>query len=266
MTSLTSSSSVSASQHSSHLSGSREIRWGMFLLGGTLAIGLVLASQSLGSSIARIYDTAAPIDVRGVASRAVTSDRASWSANIIARAKTLPEAYEAQRLATAALTTMLATTPLANDTIEASEITTRVIYQRNEKGVETTAVEMYVFSQRVRVLSNNVDAIADIARNCTSLIKEGIEIESGSPSFWVSSLEQLKLTLLKEATENAAERARLLAAGSSKGVGNLLSASQGVFQIVPEGSTDVSDSGYSDTSTIRKNVRATVSLTYAIAQ
>jgi hypothetical protein len=76
----------------------------------------------------------------------------------------------------------------------------------------------------------------------------------------------LKLTLLKEATENAAERARLLAAGSSKGVGNLLSASQGVFQIVPEGSTDVSDSGYSDTSTIRKNVRATVSLTYAIAQ
>ena len=245
---------------------SHGIGWGMFLLGGSLAVGLVLASQSLGNAIAHFNDTAAPIDVRGVAARDVISDRASWNATIFARGKTLPEAFEIQQRSTAALTTVLTASVLAKDTIEISEIDTTRIYQKTADGKDTNTVESYVLNQRVRVLSGNVNAIAEISRGCTNLIKDGIEIESGSPSFWVSSLETLKLQLLREATENAAERARLLAAGSSKGVGALLDASQGVFQIVPQGSTNVSDYGYSDTTAIRKSVRATVSLRYAIAQ
>ncbi len=260
------SSSSSSSTLSSAPSAQLGLGWGMFMLGGSLAVGLVLASQSLGSSIARMNDRAAPIDVRGVASRNVVSDRASWTATVTARAKTLPEAFELQHRSTAALTDMLAASPLSKDTILVSEIDTTRIFSRNSKGIESNTIESYVLEQSVRVLSENVDGIAAMSRRCTDLIKDGIEIESSAPLFWVSSLEQTKLDLLREATENAAERARLLAAGSSKGVGNLLDASQGVFQIVPEGSTDVSDSGYSDTRAIRKTVRATVSLRYAIAQ
>lgn len=272
MTSLPSSLSSSASPSTRSPFSTRApkspfgIGWAMFMLGGSLAVGLVLASQSLGSAIAHFNDRAAPIDVRGVATCAVISDRASWSATIVARAATLPEAFEIQQRSTAALTAMLAASALAKDTIEISEIDTTRIYAKNTDGKDTNTVESYVLSQRVRVLSDNVNAIAEMSRGCTNLIKDGIEIESQSPSFQVSSLEQLKLRLLREATENAAERARLLAVGSSKGVGHLLSASQGVFQIVPEGSTDVSDYGYNDTSAIRKSVRATVSLRYAIAQ
>ncbi len=265
MTSLSSSSS-SSPRFSNAPRSSVDIGWAMFMLGGSLAVGLVLASQSLGNAIAHFNDSAAPIDVRGVATRAVTSDRASWSATIVARAATLPEAFEIQQRSTAALTKMLAASALAKDTIEISEIDSTQIHAKTPDGKDTNTVESYVLNQRVRVLSDNVKAVAEMSRGCTNLIKEGIEIHSQSPSFQVSSLEQLKLQLLREATENAAERARLLAVGSSKGVGHLLSASQGVFQIVPEGSTDVSDYGYNDTSAIRKSVRATVSLRYAIAQ
>lgn len=266
MTSLPSSPASPSTKASIAPNKSHGIGWAMFLLGGSLAVGLVLASQSLGTAIAHFNDTAAPIDVRGVAIRNVTSDRASWSATIVARARTLTEAFEIQQRSTAALTTMLTASALAKDTIEISEIDTTRIHAKTAEGKDTNTVESYVLQQRVRVLSDNVHAIAEMSRGCTNLIKDGIEIESRSPSFWVSSLETLKLQLLREATENASERARLLAAGSSKGVGALLDASQGVFQIVPEGSTDVSDYGYSDTSAIRKSVRATVSLRYAIAQ
>ncbi|MEY3022054.1 MAG: hypothetical protein RIS86_1252, partial [Planctomycetota bacterium] len=91
-----------------------------------------------------------------------------------------------------------------------------------------------------------------------------IEIDSGSPSFTVSTIEEEKLALLERATANAHERAKTIARGSGGRPGRLVSASQGVFQIVAVGSTDSSDWGRYDTGTIGKTARCVVTLEYAI--
>ena len=77
-------------------------------------------------------------------------------------------------------------------------------------------------------------------------------------------MEQLKLELLGNATKNAYDRAKALAENSRGKVGALNSASQGVFQITPVDSTDVSDGGEYDTTTIEKKVKAVVTLEYHI--
>ena len=55
-----------------------------------------------------------------------------------------------------------------------------------------------------------------------------------------------------------------LAENSSGRVGSLSSASQGVFQITPVDSTEVTDYGSYDTTTIKKNVKAVVTLEFRI--
>ena len=91
-----------------------------------------------------------------------------------------------------------------------------------------------------------------------------MDISSTSPDFYVSQLDDIKLDLIAKATENGFRRARSLARNSGGKVGTLASARQGVFQITSPNSTATSGYGIYDTSTIKKTVKAVVTLRYSI--
>ena len=76
----------------------------------------------------------------------------------------------------------------------------------------------------------------------------------------------MKKGLLEEATRNGYERARILASGGGGAVGPLASVPQGVFQIVPRSSVEVSDYGEYDTTSIEKTIKAVVTLDYEMAR
>ena len=240
--------------------------FGMFCLGATLALGVVLSSQSIGNAIVRIKMQDAPIQVKGVAEIEVVSDRATWRGTVRARAKTLSQAFEILETGTNKLRAMLVTHEFKADEINACEVDTTIVFAKNSKAENTNVIESYVLSQGTTVRTMNVVSVRDLAFRATDLIKEGVEIDSGAPAYYVSILDSIKMTLLEKATQNGYERASLLARGSKSEVGGLISASQGVFQIVPVGSTDISDYGVSDTSTINKTVKAVVTLAYQIEQ
>ena len=70
--------------------------------------------------------------------------------------------------------------------------------------------------------------------------------------------------MLGRATENAKQRATSMASSTGNRIGTIRSAKMGVFQITPPTSTDVSDYGENDTSSLEKKVMAVVSVTFAI--
>ena len=70
--------------------------------------------------------------------------------------------------------------------------------------------------------------------------------------------------MVGEATKNAKERAQSMVKSTGDKIGSLNSAKTGVFQIVPKESTDVSDYGINDTSSIQKKVVAVVSATFTV--
>lgn len=240
--------------------------FGMFCLGATLALGVVLSSQSIGQAIVRIKTQDAPIQVKGVAEIEVVSDRATWRGTVRARAKTLAQAFEILETGSNKLRAMLVEYKFQAEEINSCEVDTTIVFAKNSKAESTNVIESYVLSQGTTVRTLNVKSVRDLAFRATDLIKEGVEIDSGTPEYYVSILDSIKMTLLEKATKNGYERASLLARGSKSEVGCLMSASQGVFQIVPVGSTYVSDYGVSDTSTINKTVKAVVTLAYQIQQ
>ena len=70
--------------------------------------------------------------------------------------------------------------------------------------------------------------------------------------------------MVGEATKNAKQRAESMVSGTNGKIGTMNSAKMGVFQIVPINSTDVSDYGINDTSSIEKKVVATVNATFNV--
>ncbi len=238
--------------------------FGMFCLGATLALGVTVGSQSLGKAIAAINKREAPISVKGLSEVAAKSDRAQWSAVVTARADTMASAFPIIEQHSAQVREFILSHGFTPDEITLHEVNSSFRYVLTDKGTATNKIESCVLTQTISVRTPRVDAVRTLAFGVTALIKGGMEVDSRSPEYSISGLEALKMTLLEKATQNGYERATLLARGSKAGVGQLLSASQGVFQIVPLGSTEVSDWGEYDTSSIDKTVKAVVSLSYAI--
>ena len=237
---------------------------GIFLLGATLAFAVLGASDQLGRAM-RAMKQENIIRVKGVAEVDVTSDRGSWWTSVSGRAPTLAEADAGREQAMAALRAFVLAKGFKESELSVGSVSISKVYRRDEKGNTTNELEAYVLSQDLGVRSSSLELLRDAANEVTgALVKQGFESSTSAPSFTVSTIEKTKLDLLEKATANAYERAQTLARGSGSGVGSLVSAAQGVYQIVARGQTSSSDYGEFDTSSIEKTARVVVTLEYSV--
>jgi hypothetical protein len=237
---------------------------GIFLLGATLAFAVLGASEQIGLAV-RTMKQDNVIRVKGVAEVDVASDRGSWSTAVNGRAATLAEADAERERAVAALRAFILSKGFAESELNPGSVSISKIFRRDEKGNPTSELEWYVLTQSIGVRSAKLQLLVEASNEVTgALVKQGFESDTDAPSFTVSTIEQTKLELLEKATANAYERAQTLARGSGSAVGNLVSASQGVYQIVARGSTSSSDYGEFNTSSIDKTARIVVTLEYAV--
>ena len=112
--------------------------------------------------------------------------------------------------------------------------------------------------------STNVGEISQIAREATELINQGILIESTAPKYYYTKIGDLKVEMLGEAAKDAKDRAEKIASSTGNSIGSIRSAKMGVLQITAADSTDVSDYGVYDTSTIEKDMTAVVNVSFAV--
>lgn len=247
-------------QYLSHISGSR---LAMFLLGATLALGFTFSAHLLSTAIVRLKHENT-IKVKGTAEKTITSDSVKWSVSYSVRAANLQDGYTQLEKSRETIKKYLADAMIPESETTYFAISSNPQFKKDANGFTTNEIELYVLSQQAQVKSPDVKKIDSLSDSITELIKSGVELQSHAPAFLYSGLEQLKLELLGAATQNAYERAKTLAENSRGKVGGLSSASQGVFQITPVDSTDVSDGGEYDTTTIEKKVKAVVTLEFSI--
>ena len=153
---------------------------------------------------------------------------------------------------------------IAENQITVSAISSNTLYGRDANGVQTSEITGYSLRQEVEVRSNDVDRIAQIAREATELLNQGILLESSAPKFYYTQLGDLKIEMLGEAANDAKLRAERIAASTGNKIGTVRSARMGVMQITAADSTEVSDYGINDTSTIDKDMTAVVNISFAV--
>ena len=130
--------------------------------------------------------------------------------------------------------------------------------------ITTEKVEMYTLTQTIAISSGDMTKVPVVARTVTSLIKDGVEIDSSAPCFLYTKLSELKINMLADATKDATSRAEQIVNNAHGRLGKLVEAKMGVMQINPKGVSATSAEGNNDTSSYEKEITAVVSAKFEV--
>ena len=128
---------------------------------------------------------------------------------------------------------------------------------------EITSRNYYV-NQRIVVSTSNIDNVTKFGNAVSELAKQGIFFQTSGPEYYYSKLPEARVSLLGQAVKDAKARAESVAQNAGAGVGSLESVSGGIVQVLAPNSTDISDYGSYDTSTIEKDIMVTVKAEFGI--
>ncbi len=238
-----------------------------FLLG----ICLIVAAYLLGDSFydAKKLDNIRnmTIEVKGYASKNIESDFADWTGSFSVRSQNLQDAYSQLNIVKVKVEEQLKKLGAKDGQMKFSALETIKIFNEvtTPNGYQQTSeVIAYELMQTVSIESNDINIIEKISKLSTNLISEGINFYSYAPRYFYTRIDNLKLQMLAEAAKDAKNRAEQLAENTDADVGNLISASQGIFQINPKNSQEVSDYGIYDTSTKLKTISAVITAQFEV--
>lgn len=240
----------------------------MTVLGLLLAIGMAGAAFILGVQAKRAVSGQQSITVKGLAEKPIKADSAEWTLSIGVTDATQRGAL--QKLATElqVLEGFLDKQGLPKEswTVDVENI--------NDHYDEVFVKDMprqvrngYDAFQSVHVASKDLAKITNANKALLQLRADNHPITASSPNYLVSNLEEVKMSLIADATKNARTRATEFVKQDGVKVGVMKSASQGAFYILPVGGSENTDDSYGgvyDKSTIDKTARVVVTIVYNI--
>lgn len=226
------------------------------ILGGAGAFGLLAVGDGLAQ---RAGDG---VTVTGSARLEVDADRAVWTINAYEQAPDVATAVARVDDAIDAVTGYLVAGGIDADLIELDGLSTSINYVWTDQGM-TSEISGYSAFRNLRVRSDDVALIDTLSRGFGDLLTTGIGVTAYQPEYLISDLPALRPQLQAAAVEDALARAEAMLEVVGGELGVIRSIRSGPFQVSAPDSVDVSDYGMYDTSTIRKSVGATVSVTFA---
>lgn len=237
----------------------------IIILGVCIAVATIAASVILSQGFLKVMKfTREQIAVTGSAQKDITSDLAIWRSSFSRRDVEPAPAYKKLKEDLAQVKKYLVSKGIKEDNIQVYQVDTTTIYRKNEKGEDTSDIQGYALNQQIAIKSGDVEKITQLSREATELIDQGIKFSSGAPEYYYTKLDELKIEMLARATQNAKQRAENMTRATGNKIGLMRSAKMGVFQITPINSTEVSDYGVNDTSSLEKKVTAVVNVSFAI--
>lgn len=244
---------------------SSSLQRAIVLLGALLAIGLVFGAYVLGAQTKSIGSGRSTVTVKGLAEKQVKADLAEWQIAATANGTTFSDALARLRKEKAALDEFLVKQGFAEK--QRADGPERVEPRYVEKEANNRIIrqqEGFTATQTLVISSGALDTIAAASRAALDYKAAGHAIEFGDPSYLVSGLEEIKMSLISTATENAKKRAGEFIRHSDAQLGNMRSASQGAFHILPNTADARTDDygGTYDKSTIDKIARVVVTVEF----
>ncbi len=233
-------------------------KYQLLFLAIIFAFGFFLSTKYAVNSLSR-----EGISVTGSAYQIVKSDSGRLSFVINTQASTKAEAYKILKEQMPVVFEYLKSQGIAN--VDLKTYNGYYSYKYNRvTGNYTNEVDYYKLSQPVDIYSDDVNKIKEISIDIQNLLNKGIDIQVNQVSYFYSKLSDLKVKLLEDATTDARQRASAMLKATHNKVGKIQSVKMGVFQITEVDSTNVSDMGINDTSTIDKKVTAVANVVFKI--
>ncbi len=231
-------------------------------------IAIIAAAYLLGDAFINRNAKSKVLSITGLGETNFTSDLIVWEGSFQKQNTNLKLAYAALAEDKLAVQNYLTEKGINAENIVFNAVQTRENKQSkygNDGSYLGQEFLGYELSQSIKIESNDVAKIEKISREVTELLNKGVQFYSQTPRYYYTKLADLKIELIKKATEDARARAEMIASNSGASLGELSDASMGIFQITGQNSNeDYSWGGTFNTSDKDKTARITVKLAYEI--
>ncbi|WP_437921321.1 SIMPL domain-containing protein [Sphingobacterium sp. LRF_L2] len=228
-------------------------------------LSVVLFAFILGNAYTFKYKTSNTVNVTGNAKKDFESDLVKWSASYSRKSMDLSAASDQLKQDRELVKQFLIQQGINPKEIlfNAVNINREFAYQSDGNGNSYNTFTGYSLSQNVSVESKDLDKVDNASREISALISQGLELSSNSPSYYYSKLEDLKLELISQASQNAKQRASNIANEAGSSLGNLIKADLGIFQITGQNDNEeYSYGGAFNTTSRSKTANITVKASY----
>lgn len=222
-----------------------------------LAIGIAAAGYFGGNTLYKAKVALNTAEVKGLAERRVTADRANWSVyTSVAGIKKadIPELYKTIESNQQKIVAILKDNGFTDEEIKIGVINYNYSEYRDEN--QKLVEERHNLNGNIQIETEKVDSIEKVRGEINKLIAQGININNNPPTYRFTGLNDIKPEMLREATQNARLAANEFAENAGIHVGSIRSAQQGGFYIRDAGEE------YSDTQKIEKDVRVVTTITF----
>lgn len=234
---------------------------GLFGLGVLLAAGMIASASIASQTFYKVKALDNTLTVTGSARQRVASDQVKWSGSF-SRVVPLAEVkggYGQMKKDEGDVRSFLKEKGIKDADITISPVFMNENYKQNENSPREFSMR-----QSVEVRSGDVQMLTALAKDLQPIIDKGVLFSSDVLEYTYSKLPDLRVTMLSDAVKDAQARAAKIAESTGKGVGPVRSASMGVVQVLPVGSTEISDYGAYDTQSVDKEVMVTVKAVFAV--
>lgn len=234
-----------------------------------IGVSVVLSAMVLAAAYTQNHRTTGTITVTGLGETEFTSDLIVINGSIKAEAYDAAEAYRILEDSRNKVIEFLKEKGVSEESISFNMPSTyelsRSVYSENGN-YQGSVFAGYEIQQQYTIESADVDVTESAARELPSLIAVGIDIDVYNPMYYYTGLEDVKLTLLAAAAEDARDRAKNIAESSGASLGKLKLSRAGVFQITAAtGDEEFSAGGSFNLSSREKKARVTVRSEFYIA-
>ena len=232
-----------------------------------VGIAFFLAALALGIAFYQTKKPVKTVSVVGLAEKDFTSDLVVWNVEYKVLDQDMKTSYTKIKEQAATVKEFLTNKGIKESEMDFKNISTsprKDSHWVNGHWEETFLG--YESEQRVRIESKDVEKVEKVIREISELYEQDIRIYSWSPEYYYTKLSDLKLEMLAEASKNAHERAETITKNAGGRLGDLKTATTGVFQITAPNSAeeDYSWGGAFNTSSKQKHVSINMRQTYYV--
>ncbi len=230
---------------------------------GIIAVSFIWLGNIVSGTIISVKNKGYLI-VKGFAHRPVKANFGRFYADIIEEDKDMQACYSNLDRKTKIVKKFLQHAGFNKQEVKFLSVKVNEKYKINERGYKTDEFLEYKMVQTFKIESRNVDKIARLNEKISGLLEKGIKIKTHSPEYICTNLDSLKVEMIGRAAANAKVRAEIIARKGRFRLGPIASVRVGVFQITPAASTDISDYGINDVTSINKEIKSVVEVKYFV--
>lgn len=241
---------------------------GLGILGLLLALGMSIAALIFGWQARDLGAWRQSIVVKGLAEKPVKADLAEWTVAVSTRGDTFAAALKNLRAERPALDRFLAEQSIPTSAIRVGgeRVEPAFVEEERPNGSTRQVQKGFQATQSLVVSTRDLARIEAASREILKLKADGRPVFDEAPVYLLTTLEDVKMSLISSATDNAQKRAQEFARSGGVKVGAMRSASQGAFYILPPSATseNADYGGTYDKTTIDKIARVVVTIEYRI--